>query len=175
MICLFVYNTFFLGINSLLFSDIIQELKSTVALKGDRAHFLGKIQILEKVPKKVKNGPETRFFTLKKMKSFVLSGNGLKVLVILSFRMVLIILHKPHIQENCFSKLCIQKYSWPIKFEYSLNLSMSGMDWCQTWILSFEQFCPCELSANEICVFFDPQYLLNGLVSDFDLLRVDKQ
>lgn len=27
-----------------------------------------------------------------------------------------------------------QKCSLPIRFEYSLILSISGMDWCQTWI-----------------------------------------
>lgn len=30
------------------------------------------------------------------------------------------------------------------------------------------------LSVSEICIFFGPQYLLNGLVSDFDFLLVDK-
>ena len=84
-----------------------------------------------------------------------------------------------------------QNYSWPIRFEFSLILNITGMDWCLTWIflhldnnkwnsgLVWRSFAPGMLSVNEIWVFFDPQYLLNGLVfgaglfPDFHFLGVD--
>ena len=81
------------------------------------------------------------------------------------------------------------KSSSPIRFEYSLILNVFGMDWCWTYIFCIEiainetdkqcglvwsSSAPGMLSANEILVFFDPQYLFHGFASDFHFLGVDR-
>lgn len=73
------------------------------------------------------------------------------------------------------------KYSQPIRFKYSLINNISWSDWFfelgihhrkeQAELIHLDQAGLAHqemLSANRISVFFNHQYLLNGLTCDFD-------
>ena len=138
------------------------------------------------------NWPQKRVWgLLKNIKSFVLSGNDLK-LKFLGLCFAVFWCSAKTTYPGKFQFLnCGQLYSWLIRSEYFSILNNSGMDCCLTWI-----FCtwtriavtetskqigsvrvssfPGMLSANEIWVLFDHQYLLKGLVSGFDFVHVGR-
>ena len=81
--------------------------------------------------KMVKKGQKTRFFVLfKNIKSLILSAIGVNRKLLWSFK----ILGKLHAWEKCVSQVMAKNGFWRIRFQYSLIVNITLIDWYLTLI-----------------------------------------
>ena len=83
-----------------------------------------KIPIGQKRPKMVKNDPKTAFLDFKKIMLLVLSGICAKG----KFIWFINILQKLNACEKSGSQVKAKNCSWPMRFQYSLNVNISLID-----------------------------------------------